>query len=63
MTGTTRYISRRAHLQNEQSRRDDLESIGFMMVFFLKGRLPWQGLECDCDDSEQKCKKIVDIKK
>ncbi|XP_071702829.1 casein kinase 1-like protein HD16 [Rutidosis leptorrhynchoides] len=43
--GTVRYASVHAHLGRTGSRRDDMESLAYTLIFLLRGRLPWQGFQ------------------
>ncbi|OHT08490.1 hypothetical protein TRFO_23007 [Tritrichomonas foetus] len=60
LTGTARYASVSALKGIEQSRRDDLEALGYVWLYLLKGNLPWMGL--DARNRRQKYDRICEVK-
>jgi len=60
LTGTARYASLNAHKGLEQSRRDDLEASGYMLLYFLRGAMPWSGLPAPT--KQEKFARIAQVK-
>ena len=61
LVGTARYASIAAHQHLEQAPKDDLESLGYVLLFCLKGSLSWQNL--NIHDKYEKFKKVYELKK
>ncbi|CAD8078093.1 unnamed protein product [Paramecium primaurelia] len=60
LIGTARYASINALLGNEQSRRDDIEAIAYVLIYFHLGELPWQNIQVT--SKEEKYKQILILK-
>ncbi|CAD8185707.1 unnamed protein product [Paramecium pentaurelia] len=58
--GTTRYASIAAHKGFELSRKDDIESLIYVLLYFMKGQLPWQNMQNVSD--EERTVKVGEMK-
>ena len=63
IVGTMRYISTHIHEGNVYSRRDDIISILYVIIYLLKGKLPWCGLKVKPEDKRTKAEIVYDMKK
>ena len=67
IVGTIRFASINAHYGMEQSRRDDLESLGYVLIYLIRGELPWQKISNDNEEKKDseilKCKVGLTIEK
>ena len=60
LIGTARFASINAHLGLEQSRRDDMIALGYLLVYLAKGKLPWQKVRAK--NKQRKYEKILALK-
>jgi casein kinase 1 len=60
LTGTARYASINSHMGNEQSRRDDIEAITYLIIYLFSGKLPWQGISFH--NKAEKYRMIMNVK-
>jgi hypothetical protein len=63
IVGTMRYISTHIHEGNVYSRRDDIISILYVIIYLLKGKLPWCGLKTEPGDKRTKAEIVYEVKK
>jgi len=60
-SGTMRYMSVNAHSAREQSRRDDMEALAYLFIYFMRGKLPWSGIKVKSED--ERFSKVGQIKR